>query len=533
MNVDFGDFNNDGWLDIFVANITTAEYLQEGDMLWHNNGLGDDGVLTLTDVSLEAGTYDGGWGWGAKFFDYDNDGDLDIVAVNGFISAGEGSYWYDLASWTVVGEDPTDSRGWPSIGDRSFSGYERMRLWSNDGLGSFTERGCDLGLDSNRDGRGVATLDYDNDGDLDVFIANQDQPPHLYRNDAEGLGHWLLLTLEADRSTGINADAIGARVTLVRQSGEMMIRERDGGNGYSGQSDPRLHFGLGEDERIALLEVRWPDGGVQYLEDVAADQLLTIRQDPARYAAQIKLHVANPRPARPPVETTSPPPEIAPAELARQLGAAEHGLRREESGWSLASTYRKLAATYGEHERAIRFFEGLVEEEPSAAARIELAAAYVDKIPTCGGLATIVCKGSLARKGLLQLDQVLEEVPDLWLALYVRGMNHLHWPRALRHSRDAVRDLERCIGLQAKRGERLPYHVRPHLALGDALAKAGDYAAARRAWSRALDAHPGTGELEDRLAIEGDAALLAYVEDERSLERPIDTDLTFYTGRPL
>ena len=145
MNVDFGDFNNDGWLDIFVANITTAEYLQEGDMLWHNNGPGEDGRITLTDISLEAGTYDGGWGWGAKFFDYDNDGDLDLVAANGFISAGEGSYWYDLASWTVVGDDPTDSRNWPDIGDRSFSGYERMRLWRNDGLDSFTEHARELG----------------------------------------------------------------------------------------------------------------------------------------------------------------------------------------------------------------------------------------------------------------------------------------------------------------------------------------------------------------------------------------------------
>src|SRR3972149_4598235 len=87
MNVDFGDFNNDGWLDIYVTNITTAEYLQEGNMLWHNNGVGPDGVLSLTDVSLETGTYDGGWGWGAKFFDYDNDRDLDLIAATGFINA--------------------------------------------------------------------------------------------------------------------------------------------------------------------------------------------------------------------------------------------------------------------------------------------------------------------------------------------------------------------------------------------------------------------------------------------------------------
>ncbi|MEK7730449.1 MAG: VCBS repeat-containing protein, partial [Planctomycetota bacterium] len=143
MNVDFGDFNNDGWLDIYVTNITTAEYLQEGNMLWHNNGVGPDpppGGLSLTDISLETGTYDGGWGWGAKFLDYDNDGDLDLIAANGFISAGEGNYWYDLASWSVLGQDPADAANWPTIGNRSFSGYERERFWRNDGMGSFTER---------------------------------------------------------------------------------------------------------------------------------------------------------------------------------------------------------------------------------------------------------------------------------------------------------------------------------------------------------------------------------------------------------
>ena len=528
MNVDFGDFNSDGWLDIFVANITTAEYLQEGGFLWHNNGLGDDGELTLTDIALEAGTYDGGWGWGAKFFDYDNDGDLDLVAVNGFISAGEGSYWYDLASWTVVGDDPTDSRNWPTIGERSFSGYERMRLWRNDGFGNFSEHARDVGLTSTRDGRGVASLDYDNDGDLDLFIANQGQVPNLYRNDGRDAGHWLIVRLERDPSTGINPDAIGARLTLVTEDGGRMIRERDGGNGYSGQSDPRLHFGLGAAEHVPLLEVRWPDGGVQYLENVAADQILRVRQDPARYAAKLRFKVASPRNAPLKPDLVSPPPEISPEELERQLAEAERVLRVERGGWGAASAYRRLAAIYNEHDRSIRLFERLVEQQPTAAARIELSAAYVDKIPMCGGLAAIVCKGSLARKGLDQLDRVLQTNPDSWIALYTRGMNHLHWPRALRHSADAARDLRRCIEIQQQAAERHDYFVKPHVALGDALGKMGDYAAARQIWRRALEMFPGTSELERRLALGDDDALLEYINDQRSLERAIDTDLSFY-----
>ena len=83
MNVDWGDFDNDGLLDIYVTNITD-DYMREGNFLWKNNG-----NLTFTDVSRETGTYDTGWGWGAKFFDYDNDGWLDLYVTNGWVSAGK------------------------------------------------------------------------------------------------------------------------------------------------------------------------------------------------------------------------------------------------------------------------------------------------------------------------------------------------------------------------------------------------------------------------------------------------------------
>ncbi len=529
MNVDFGDFNNDGWPDVYVTNITTAEYLQEGNMLWYNLGHGPDGALSLTDVALEAGTYDGGWAWGAKFFDYDNDGDLDIVSVNGFISAGEGSYWYDLASWTVVGDDSTNALNWPPIGERSFSGYERMRLWRNDDLSSFTERSREAGLDSVRDGRGIAVLDYDNDGDLDLAIANQGQPPHLYRNRGQPGGGWLTVVPEIDPATGVNVDGIGTRVTLATPQG-IQVRERDGGNGYSAQSDPRLHFGLAAADRIELVEVRWPDGGRQYFEDVAANQTLTLRQDPALYADRAWIEIEPPsftalaRPASPPA------PEIEPEELDRLLTQMEDRLRPAVFDANLASTYRFQAATYGRHDRAIAFLQSQVEEQGDARLRIELSLAYVDKIPTCGGLAAVVCKGSLAKKGLDQLDLVIDEHPDSWLAHYSRGMNHLHWPRALRHSDDAARDLERCVEIQGRGGEVAPFGLRVWIALGQAYAKAGRYEAARRAWRRGLTELPDSSELAEYLAIAEDRRLLELVLEQRSLERPIDTDLSFYPG---
>jgi len=530
MNVDFGDVDGDGWLEIYVANITTAEYLQEGNMLWHNNGLDAAGQLTFTDISLETGTYDGGWGWGAKFFDADHDGDLDLLAVNGFISAGLGNYWYDLASWTVKGQDVTDARNWPTIGDRSFSGYERSRFWRNEGGYAFSERARDYGLDSDRDGRGLVCFDYDNDGDLDVFVANQDQPPHLYRNDLEGPSHWLMVRLEASPGGAINRDALGARVTAVTARGRQ-IREHNGGKCYAGQSDPRLHFGLGPERQVQLLEVRWPDGGLQYLENVPANRVLTVRQNPDQYASQVALSTG---PAKAWVPRPSAPqravPAMSAAELDRLLTEMEGELRGSLAGYKIASSYRARCADYGQQDRAIKFFESLiVHPATQQRARLELACALVDKIPTCGGMAAIVSKGTLARKSLDQLDAYLEREPESWVGYYTRGMNHLHWPRALRHSDDAAADLRRCLELQAREGggAAKPYYLRPHVALGDALTKAKAYAEARAAWRVGQQHFPDARALAERLAIEDDVELLKYVEEQRSLERPIDTDLSF------
>jgi len=105
-------------------------------------------------------------------------------------------------------------------------------------------------------------------------------------------------------------------------------------------------------------------------------------------------------------------------------------------------------------------------------------------------------------------------------------MNHLHWPRALRHTDDALADFERMIELQAT-DEPRPYHVRTYVALGDAYTKIKRYAEARAAWSRGLDSFPDAMELTERLAIASDDELFAFVADARNLEQVIDTDLSF------
>lgn len=531
MNVDFGDFNNDGWLDIYVTNITTAEYLQEGNMLWHNNGTAFDNTFTMTDISLETGTYDGGWGWGAKFFDYDNDGDLDIIALNGFISAGEGNYWYDLASWTVTGKNSANARNWPTIGNRSFSGYETTRLWRNDGMYTFSQRAKDVGLDSNRDGRGVVVFDFDNDGDMDLFVANHDQPPILYQNNLSHQDrHWLTVSLMADPKTRVNRSAIGTRVTLVTSTGTQ-IRERDGGNGYSGQSDPRLHFGLGYEKVVTLLEVRWPDGGLQYLENVSADQIISIKQNPRQYATKLAIDVDPPKPWKVKDQNNLQKiPQLSPEKLDNLLSELEENIIADSSLYLTASTYRSRCAMYDQYDRAIQFFQKRVAKYPdNLRNRLELSCSYIDKIPTCGGVAAIVSKGTLAKKSLNHLDRIIKNNRDLWVAFYCRGMNHLHWPRALLHSNSAVKDFLYCIELQKKQSHEIDpdYFVRVYIALGDAYTKAKKYDQAKRVWKEGLVLFPENRNLQGRLAIMDQDKLLQFVENKRSLEQPIDTSLSF------
>jgi hypothetical protein len=271
MNVDVGDYDNDGWLDIYVTNITD-EYMKECNMLWHNNGDG-----TFTDVSRETGTCETLWGWAAKFGDYDNDGLLDLFVVNGLRSGGPENYIPVLVNMiTKPGVDFTDARGWPNIGNMTWSGYQKKKFFRNVDGHSFKEMAAEAGVDNDKDGRGIGVGDFDNDGRLDFYQSNADQESLLYRNVSASTGHWIELKLVGTRS---NRDAIGARVT-VRTPERSMIREVDGGNGYAGQSSARVHFGLGAATEIVSLTIRWPSGTVQKV-NAAIDRITTVTEPAA------------------------------------------------------------------------------------------------------------------------------------------------------------------------------------------------------------------------------------------------------------
>jgi len=257
MNVDMGDYNRDGFLDVYVTNITD-EYMKECNFLWHNNGDG-----TFIDLSKETGTCDTDWGWAAKWGDVDNDGWEDLFAVNGLRSAGEQNYIPLLLETTIIkpGVDFSDLDSYPDIGDMTWSGYQKQRLFHNLGEGTFKEIAAAAGVDNDLDGRGLGMGDFDNDGRLDFFQANANQPSLFYRGVTENAGNWLELKLTGTTS---NRSAIGARVR-VEAGGETWLREVNGGNGYSSSSTLRLHFGLGAAARVEAVEIRWPGGKVERL----------------------------------------------------------------------------------------------------------------------------------------------------------------------------------------------------------------------------------------------------------------------------
>jgi hypothetical protein len=267
MNVDVADYDHDGWLDVYVTNITD-DFMQEGNMLWHSNGLDGRGRLTFTDVARETGTATTLWGWAAKFADFDNDGWEDLMVANGMHTGGDANYVPMLGkAISQPGFDFSDLEAWPAIGETSWSGHQRKKLFRNAGNGTFQEIGALAGVDNDLDGRGLGVADFDNDGLLDFFQTNRDQASLLYWNRTAGAGNWIELKLAGVKS---NRDAIGARVTLRAGGiggigGQRLIREVNGGNGFESQSSTRLHFGLGAAARIDEIEIRWPSGLVEKL----------------------------------------------------------------------------------------------------------------------------------------------------------------------------------------------------------------------------------------------------------------------------
>ena len=245
MGVDMADIDADGLLDIFVTNLDRQTH-----SLYRNLGKG-----LFANVTFESGVAEATLpfvGFGAVFFDYDNDTDLDLAIANG-----------DVIDNISLFRDST------SYGQRKL-------LLRNDGTGKFKDvsLASGPGFTLKKPGRSLSTADIDNDGDLDLLIGNVGQTPDLLRNDGGNRLNSLLIRTLGSKS---NRDGIGARLKLM-VGGKVLIREVKAGSSYLSQSDLRVHFGMGQAGRAQRLEIRWPSGTVDVLQDVEANQILTITE---------------------------------------------------------------------------------------------------------------------------------------------------------------------------------------------------------------------------------------------------------------
>jgi enediyne biosynthesis protein E4 len=272
MSVALGDAFNRGRLDAFVTNISERGYLFQNNNL-RLNQLGEAGRFRNV---AEGAIADAGWAWGAQFGDLNNDGANELFVANGFISADrQHNYWYAMSKIAGAnGRFFEDAATWPSFGNASLSGYEPSRVYLNRGVAGWVDVAAKVGVTDLYDGRAVALADLFNRGAVDVIVANQNQPAIVYRDSPDSANHWIAFKLVGTRS---NRSAIGAEV-VIESGDLTQRRVVDGGSGFASQNDRRLHFGLGSREWVDRVVIHWPSGGQQVLQRPLIDTLVTITE---------------------------------------------------------------------------------------------------------------------------------------------------------------------------------------------------------------------------------------------------------------
>ena len=272
MAVALGDAFNRGRLDAFVTNISERGYLFQNNNLRLNEMIESRRFRNVAEGAIA----DAGWAWGAQFGDLNNDGANELFVANGFISADRNkSYWYAMSK--IAGANGRlfeDAATWPAFGNASLSGYEPSRVYINRGVAGWIDVAKQVGATDLYDGRAVALADLSSRGAVDVIVANQNQPAVLYRDYPDPTNHWIAFRLIGTRS---NRSAIGAEVVL-ESGDLKQRRIIDGGSGFASQNDRRLHFGLGKHEWVDRVVIHWPSGTQQVVYRPAIDRFVTITE---------------------------------------------------------------------------------------------------------------------------------------------------------------------------------------------------------------------------------------------------------------
>ena len=296
MGISVADFNNDGWPDVFIANDTEPNSL----FINMKNGTFEEKGLELGVAYNESAHTGSSMGSDAK--DYDNDGNVDI-----FYNNLTGQIWQLLrnrghlfqvpyaskiqtlsqpyAGWSN-GFIDYDNDGWKDIyssnGDVdqvTDKSPQHDTMFRNVEGKTFVDVSEEMGKDFLRMGyqRGSAFGDLNNDGAMDIVVTSLNEKPRILMNTADSANHWLMLSLTGHKSA---RDAVGAKVKVTTASGRVLYNHVSISVGFMSSSDKRVHFGLGQETKVASIEIRWPSGIQQVLTDVAADQFLKLDEPP-------------------------------------------------------------------------------------------------------------------------------------------------------------------------------------------------------------------------------------------------------------
>ena len=277
MDAEFADFDDSGAMSLFVSNMYFPPFATTHNLLWKKTGPG-----RFVNVGDEQGVARCGWAWTGKFADFDDDGALDLFVINGKArgervrTKEEATRSFAFVRNSIVATPPQLRERMslvPDFGGYQLSAFERSCVfWHHEGR--FYDVAPEAGVTDLEEGQAAALVDFDNDGRMDVVVANMGAPLLAYHDVTPSPGHWVGLDLVGP--PGMRTP-FGTKVFLHRDDGKTQMRELYPANGFRGQNDPRVHFGLGAVEHVPDVEVRWPDGRVETFGGLAVDAYAVVR----------------------------------------------------------------------------------------------------------------------------------------------------------------------------------------------------------------------------------------------------------------